>query len=82
MSNDAEGLDQFKSVESPAPTDCRVGPTNANHRSGYGSITDRTARVLDWVTRHPDATLASGEAILLVNRIRELEELLAAKENL
>lgn len=82
MTNEAEGLDQFKTVESPAPTDCRVTPTSSSHRSGYGSITDRTARVIDWVSRHPDATLASGEAILLLNRIRELESLLAAKENL
>lgn len=44
-----------------------------NHRAGYGSAESRTAWVIDWLTRHPDATLSSGEGALLVARIRELE---------
>jgi hypothetical protein len=46
---------------------------NSNHRSGYGAEADRTDALIAWLTRYPDATLASGEARLLLNRIRQLE---------
>ena len=41
-----------------------------NHRAGYG---DRLAWVLDWLEKHPDATLSSGEGALLLAHIRKLE---------
>jgi len=44
-----------------------------SHRTGYGSDTDRTDRLIEWLTKHPDATLASGEGKLLLQRIEELE---------
>lgn len=66
MSNDAEGQDQFKSVIEPhVPTQ--------NHRARYGTVDQRTAWILDWCTRHPDTTLSSGEAWLLMEHIRRLE---------
>ena len=46
---------------------------NTAHRTGYGDEAERTDRLIEWLTKHPDATLASGEARLLLNRIRELE---------
>jgi len=46
---------------------------NTAHRTGYGDEAERTDALLAWLTKYPDATLASGEARLLVNRIRELE---------
>jgi hypothetical protein len=46
---------------------------NTNHRTGYGAEADRTDALIAWLTRYPDATLASGEARLLLNRIRQLE---------
>ena len=49
------------------------GMFQPNHRAGYGTVEAKTARVIDWITRHPHATLASGEGALLVARIRELE---------
>lgn len=67
--DDALGQDQFKPLTS-APTDCRV---LTNHRAGYGSIDDKTERVIHWLTKHPDSTLASGEGHLLLLRIRQLE---------
>ena len=40
------------------------------HRAGYG---DRLAFLMQWLTDHPDATLASGEGRVLrdeINRVR------------
>lgn len=71
--DDAVGQDQFKSVSS-APTDCRVPDKPTNHRAGYGSSDARTEWLLDWCTRNPDTTLASGEAALLMRYIRRLED--------
>lgn len=59
MSLDAVGQDQFKPL--------------INRRAGYGSVEDKTERVIAWLTRHPGATLASGEGDLLLQRIHELE---------
>lgn len=47
-----------------------------NHRAGYGTFTEKLTRLCDWLTRRPDATLASGEGALLLIRIREFEMLL------
>lgn len=57
--DEAVGQDQFKAL--------------TNHRAGYGTVDEKTQRVIDWLTRHPDATLASGEGGLLLLRIQELE---------
>jgi len=46
---------------------------NTAHRTGYGSEATRTDALLAWLTKYPDATLASGEGRLLLARIRELE---------
>jgi hypothetical protein len=59
MALDEAGQDQFK-----APV---------NHRAGYGTLDEKVRRLIDWITRHPDATLASGEGGLLLRRIQELE---------
>jgi hypothetical protein len=40
-----------------------------SHRAGYG---DRLARVEEWLRRHPDATLASGEGAVLLAEIDRL----------
>jgi hypothetical protein len=71
--DDSAGQDQFKPV-SAAPTDCRVSDKPTNHRAGYGSVDERTAWLLDWCTRHPHTTLASGEPALLLRYIRRLED--------
>jgi hypothetical protein len=47
--------------------------TSTSHRSGYGADAERTDRIVAWIEKYPDTTLASGEAQLLVRRIRELE---------
>jgi len=57
-----------------APTDCRTdakgdGQFQPVHRAGYG---DRLAFLVDWLTRHPDATLASGEGKVLLDEIVRL----------
>jgi hypothetical protein len=53
-----------------APTDCRgADQFQPNHRAGYG---DRLAFLVDWLTRHPDATLASGEGKVLLDEIVRL----------
>jgi len=53
-----------------APTDCRAADQfQPNHRAGYG---DRLAFLVDWLTRHPDATLASGEGKVLLDEINRL----------
>jgi hypothetical protein len=53
-----------------APTDCRgADQFQPNHRAGYG---DRLAFLVDWLTRHPDATLASGEGKVLLDEINRL----------
>jgi hypothetical protein len=46
---------------------------NTAHRTGYGSEADRTDALLAWLTKYPDATLASGEGRLLLARIREMD---------
>lgn len=46
---------------------------NTAHRTGYGDEAERTDRLIEWLTKHPDATLASGEGKLLLQRIEELE---------
>ena len=46
---------------------------NTAHRTGYGDETERTDALIAWLTKYPDATLASGEGRLLLARIRELE---------
>lgn len=78
--DEAAGQDQFKPVA--APTDCRVQPQGVNRRAGYGSTDDRTERVILWLTKYPDATLASGEGVLLLNRIRQLEDRIQELEGL
>lgn len=47
--------------------------TSTSHRAGYGPDRERTDKIVSWVEKYPDTTLASGEAQLLVRRIRELE---------
>jgi len=58
-----------------APTDCRgADQFQPVHRSGYG---DRLAFLMQWLTDHPDATLASGEGRVLrdeINRVREVAQ--------
>jgi hypothetical protein len=63
MGVDEAGHDQFKTV--------------VNRRAGYGSTESKTDRVIGWLTRHPDATLHSGEGGLLLRRIQDLEAELA-----
>jgi len=43
------------------------------HRSGYG---DRLTFLMQWLTDHPDATLASGEGRVLRDEIVRLRALL------
>ncbi len=51
-------------------TDAKAdGAFQGSHRAGYG---DRLARVEDWLRRHPDATLQSGEGAVLVQEIDRL----------
>jgi len=70
-----------------APTDCRVTPPDptdakadgafgAVHRAGYA--TDKLAWLMQWLTDHPDATLASGEGRLLLAEINRLRAALEA----
>jgi hypothetical protein len=50
-----------------APTDCRAADQfQPNHRAGYG---DRLAFLVQWLTDHPDATLASGEGRVLLDEV-------------
>jgi hypothetical protein len=70
--------------------DCRVpDPTDKiaadqfqpNHRAGYQS--DKLAFLMQWLTDHPDATLASGEGRVLrdeINRLRACVERVRAME--
>lgn len=60
MSAPTEGQDQFKPL--------------VNHRAGYGTVDERLTWLLEWLTRHPDATLMSGEGALLVQHIRSLQD--------
>lgn len=46
---------------------------NTAHRTGYGTEAERTDALIDWLTKHPEATLASGEGKLLLYRIQDLE---------
>jgi hypothetical protein len=39
------------------------------HRAGYG---DRLAFLMQWLSSHPDATLASGEGRVLLDEITRL----------
>jgi hypothetical protein len=51
-------------------TDAKAdGAFQGSHRAGYG---DRLARVEDWLRRHPDATLQSGEGAVLLAEIDQL----------
>lgn len=51
-------------------TDAKAdGAFQGSHRAGYG---DRLARVEDWLRRHPDATLQSGEGAVLLAEIDRL----------
>jgi hypothetical protein len=51
-------------------TDAKAdGAFQGSHRAGYG---DRLARVEDWLRKHPDATLASGEGWVLLQKIDRL----------
>jgi hypothetical protein len=53
-----------------SPTDCRgTDQFQPNHRAGYG---DRLTFLMDWLTDHPDATLASGEGRVLRDEIVRL----------
>jgi hypothetical protein len=45
----------------------------SNHRAGYGTEHDKINELIAWLRRFPDATLASGQAKLLLKRIDELE---------
>jgi hypothetical protein len=45
----------------------------SNHRAGYGTEPDKVAELIAWLRRYPEATLASGQAKLLLQRIDELE---------
>jgi hypothetical protein len=54
-----------------APTDCRgADQFQPTHRSGYH--TDKLAWLMQWLTDHPDATLASGEGRVLRDEIVRL----------
>lgn len=45
-----------------------------NHRAGYHK--DKLQYVMEWVRRHPDSTLSSGEGKILLDEIdRLLEEI-------
>jgi len=56
-------------------TDAKAdGAFQGSHRAGYG---DRLARVEEWLRRHPDATLQSGEGAVLLAEIDRLREELA-----
>lgn len=46
-------------------------------RAGYGEREARLNKLLEWLERHPDSTLYSGEGRLLLEEIRRLEALLA-----
>jgi hypothetical protein len=61
-------------------TDAKAdGAFQGSHRAGYG---DRLARVEDWLRRHPDATLQSGEGAVLVEEIDRLRaELVEARKD-
>lgn len=48
------------------------------HRAGYH--TDKLSWLLDWLRDHPDATLASGEGLVLAQEVERLRALLAAFE--
>jgi hypothetical protein len=51
-------------------TDAKAdGAFQGSHRAGYG---DRLARVEEWLQKHPDATLASGEGAVLLAEIDRL----------
>ena len=54
---------------SDRPTDPADTPFGVNRRAGYG---DRLARVEDFLRKHPDATLASGEGRVLLTEIDHL----------
>jgi hypothetical protein len=45
----------------------------SNHRAGYGTETDKIDALIAWLRKYPDATLASGQAKLLLQRIDEYE---------
>jgi hypothetical protein len=55
-----------------APTECRgADQFQPTHRAGYHA--DKLTWLLQWLTDHPDATLASGEGGLLAAHIARLE---------
>jgi hypothetical protein len=56
-------------------TDAKAdGAFQGSHRAGYG---DKFARVEEWLRKHPDATLQSGEGAVLLAEIDRLRAELA-----
>lgn len=49
-----------------------------SHRAGYGD--DKLSRVIDWLRKRPDMTLASGEGALLLAEIDRLRDDLHTQE--
>lgn len=45
-----------------------------NHRAGYHK--DKLQYVMEWVRRHPDTTLTSGEGKILLDEIDRLQEII------
>jgi hypothetical protein len=62
--SNVEGQDQFQT----------------SHRAGYGTDDAKTQRIIEWLTKNPHATLASGEGGLLLRYIRQLEQQLQERQ--
>lgn len=57
-------------MTAPLPDGADTFVPVVNRRAGYQQ--DKLAWVIAWIRKHPDATLASGEAALLVAEIDRL----------
>ena len=66
------GVDMKPGDPADRATDAKAdGAFQGSHRAGYG---DRLARVEEWLRKHPDATLQSGEGAVLLEEIDRLRE--------
>jgi hypothetical protein len=73
-SNTPRGFKSYITSESKSNYMTAIPDPAENHRAGYHK--DKLQYVMEWVRRHPDSTLSSGEGKILLDEIdRLLEEI-------
>jgi hypothetical protein len=61
----------------PDPTDRLAADAFTTHRGGYGPESEKLERLLQYLARHPHATLPSGDGGMLAAEIHRLRAELA-----